>query len=453
MLGAQLRFLVVSLFALSLLVPVGADAENRAGALTVTPLTGAHIFKDSEHLKNSQYYGLAIGYNLNQNFGFELVGTGADVQDEMTARDFRYYTGILNLLYHFRPDKQFVPYISAGGGVAMLDTPGGGFNEDPLLNYGVGFKYFATDWLALRVDARHAVRHQMSFNPVDHGKNYGNFLLSTGLSFQLGGDETQSMKSVDSDHDGVADAIDRCPGTPASVFIDAYGCPRDTDDDGVIDDVDQCPGTVAGAEVDSLGCAILTAPVTDALLVADADFDGVPDAEDRCPNTPAGMPVNERGCLIDSDQDGVFDMDDNCPQTPAGTRVGADGCPDLDAAPITENFAQMDSVRLNIEFASNSSIIAPRYAAEMRRAAEFSRAHPEKVLLVEGHTDNTGSDEVNRKLSQHRADTVRWILVRDYGVDATKIKAKGFGESKPVGDNNTIEGRKSNRRVLVRLMD
>ncbi len=58
----------------------------------------------------------------------------------------------------------------------------------------------------------------------------------------------------DSDGDGVIDADDECPGTPAGVAVDAVGCPLDSDDDGVPDYQDQCPGTPAGAEVNALGC-------------------------------------------------------------------------------------------------------------------------------------------------------------------------------------------------------
>jgi|GEM_PF-171477 len=446
--GFSLRFLLVSLLALSIGLPELAHAQNRAGSLTLTPLMGAHIFKDNEQLKNSAYYGVGLGYNLTENYGLELVGTWANVKDEAAVRDFDYYTSTLNLLYHFRPDKQFVPYLAVGAGAVVMEA-GSGYNEDLLFNYGGGFKWFTTENFALRFDARHALRHEISISPYDNGKNYGNFLISTGLSFQFGGDKAPRAKSNDSDGDGVLDSVDRCPGTASTVFIDKFGCPLDSDGDGVIDDVDHCPETAVGAKVDSLGCPTVVEAVAD----ADADGDGVTDINDTCPDTPVGMAVNALGCPMDSDLDGVFDQDDNCPQTPAGIQVGADGCPELLVAPATENFAQMNSMLLNIEFTSNSSKIDPKYADELRRAAEFSKAHPEKTILVEGHTDSTGSDKANQKLSQQRADSVRWLLIRDYGVDAKQVVAKGFGESQPVATNDTLDGRKSNRRVLVRLMD
>jgi outer membrane protein OmpA-like peptidoglycan-associated protein len=72
--------------------------------------------------------------------------------------------------------------------------------------------------------------------------------------------------------------------------------------------------------------------------------------------------------------------------------------------------------------------------------------------VVEGHTDNTGSDSYNLKLSQQRADAVRQYLLAK-GISGTRIEAKGFGEMQPVGDNATAEGRALNRRVVFRRND
>ena len=72
-----------------------------------------------------------------------------------------------------------------------------------------------------------------------------------------------------------------------------------------------------------------------------------------------------------------------------------------------------------------------------------------RVATVNG----TGSASANKRLSQKRADTVRWILVRDYGVNRSDLKAKGFGEKNPVADNSKLMGRMANRRVLIKLVD
>lgn len=101
---------------------------------------------------------------------------------------------------------------------------------------------------------------------------------------------------VDSDGDGVIDANDQCPNTPAGATVDANGCevivpPADSDGDGVADSNDLCPNTTPGATVDANGCEITPPP-------ADSDGDGVADANDQCPNTPAGTTVDSTGCAV-----------------------------------------------------------------------------------------------------------------------------------------------------------
>ena len=113
----------------------------------------------------------------------------------------------------------------------------------------------------------------------------------------------------------------------------------------------------------------------------------------------------------------------------------------------------MPCSKLEITFASNSSVIDPKFNDQMQNAANFAKAHPGKKLLVEGYTDNTGSAAINERMSQKRADTVRWVLVRDYGVNSADLKARGFGESNPIADNNTQIGRMANRRVVIKLVD
>lgn len=131
----------------------------------------------------------------------------------------------------------------------------------------------------------------------------------------------------DADGDGVPDSIDTCPGTPTTVTVDANGCPvsapgtPDDDADGVPNDIDQCPNTAATTTVDANGCAASQ---------RDSDGDGVKDNLDQCPDTPTGATVDANGCApsqLDSDGDRVTDNLDLCPNTPARTPVDANGCP------------------------------------------------------------------------------------------------------------------------------
>ena len=108
------------------------------------------------------------------------------------------------------------------------------------------------------------------------------------------------------------------------------------------------------------------------------------------------------------------------------------------------------TLRLDVLFETNRSVVRPESFAELDRAARMLLEHPTLRLEVRGHTDAVGSDRANQRLSQARAAAVRDHLVAA-GVDAARIVAQGYGESMPVASNETEEGRALNRRVEVRL--
>jgi outer membrane protein OmpA-like peptidoglycan-associated protein len=92
--------------------------------------------------------------------------------------------------------------------------------------------------------------------------------------------------------------------------------------------------------------------------------------------------------------------------------------------------------------------LRPAARERLARLSGIVLAHPGLILEVEGHTDSTGSDEFNQKLSEQRAGTTRSYLV-DQGLTASQLTAKGFGKTMPVADNSTAEGRQKNRRVEI----
>jgi len=243
---------------------------------------------------------------------------------------------------------------------------------------------------------------------------------------------------TDSDRDGVYDGLDRCPDTPRGWPVDTEGCPIDTDGDGVPDGADACPNTPKGVRVDARGCPI------------DADGDGVPDGIDRCANTPKGARVDARGCGIDSDGDGVYDGIDQCPDTPRGVRVDARGCPAQETAPSFFPAGQTTLVLHGVYFASDKAELTEASRSVLDGVAVQLQAYPEVRVEVAGHTDSTNTEPYNQALSERRAEAVRAYL-ESRGVAAERMTAHGYGESVPIADNTTFEGRTLNRRVeLVR---
>lgn len=240
--------------------------------------------------------------------------------------------------------------------------------------------------------------------------------------------------ALDSDKDEVNDNTDKCPGTPVGQKVDINGCPlaaADTDRDGVSDAFDKCPGTTVGTKVDLAGCT------------RDSDKDGVNDELDICANTPAGLKVDTKGCLLpaaDADHDGIADSLDKCPGTRAGSKVDTNGC--IEIVLIKGTKLVIDG----IVFKTGSAVIDDVSALVLAKAAVAISNAPDARIVIAGYTDNVGSARSNQKLSELRAAAVKSYLVKS-GVPYSQMSSKGYGESEPIVDNQTIENRADNRRI------
>ncbi|MFL5459473.1 MAG: OmpA family protein [Gemmatimonadales bacterium] len=100
-----------------------------------------------------------------------------------------------------------------------------------------------------------------------------------------------------------------------------------------------------------------------------------------------------------------------------------------------------------ILFDTGKSDIKPESTPTLKEIAATLKQHPELKIEVQGHTDNVGKPDANLKLSQARADAVKQALTTEYGINASQLTAKGYGDTKPATDNKTAEGRANNRRV------
>jgi outer membrane protein OmpA-like peptidoglycan-associated protein len=103
-------------------------------------------------------------------------------------------------------------------------------------------------------------------------------------------------------------------------------------------------------------------------------------------------------------------------------------------------------------FATGKSELSVAAMKSVNKLADFLRKHPNRNLLIEGHTDSTGSDKLNMSLSQKRADAVKEALTRK-GVGPGRITTKGYGKKYPVASNDAAAGRSQNRRVEVIILN
>jgi OOP family OmpA-OmpF porin len=137
----------------------------------------------------------------------------------------------------------------------------------------------------------------------------------------------------------------------------------------------------------------------------------------------------------------VTDDKDRCPNTQIGVAVDAIGC--------------FKEVTLRgVLFETNSAVLAEGAKSQIDGAIAQYRTLPPDVqaqtkVTIEGHTDNTGSDAYNQKLSEQRASAVKDYMASQ-GVNPSTISAVGMGETSPTDDNSTKEGRANNRRVVIR---
>jgi len=147
--------------------------------------------------------------------------------------------------------------------------------------------------------------------------------------------------------------------------------------------------------------------------------------------------------LADTDQDGVIDARDLCPNTPEGSAIDNNGCPNKTTKLLT--------VELNVLFDSGKADIKPRFYSELKELATFLQDHPASTVVIEGHTDSKGSAKLNLSLSQKRASAIADVLVDSFRIKPDRVKGVGYGETRPIAENDTAAGRKQNRRVVAEV--
>lgn len=420
-------------------------------------------------------YGFHVpGVPLSEDNAVEVPATGFTSQLFTASGQLRFK---FNNGFMLEENSMFRPYIFGGVGIADVSqnfAPSGVSGPkgvDLLLNAGAGIDVMFTDNLGINYNLMYG---HMSSDDRDMLTNQkvGNdqFMIHTvGVLYLLG-------KSVDTDNDGVSDKNDKCPQTPVGVKVDSDGCAKDSDKDGIPDHEDSCPKVagiaqfkgcpdtdgdgiqdsedacpevkgVASAKgcpdadgdgiVDSEDDCVDIAGIEAFKGCPDTDGDGIKDSEDDCPNVKG--PAENKGCP-DTDGDGILDKNDKCP-----TVVGVasnNGCPE-----IKEETKEIFRKALKgVQFESGKDIIKSSSYDILHNVATIMKENPSYKLRIDGHTDSQGDDAANMQLSKDRAASVKKYLVED-GVEASRLSAFGYGETKPKATNDTAAGRAENRRV------
>ncbi len=445
---------------LALFVAVAATSEvqaQRAGTFEVGVFpTVAYFDKALRLIQAKGGPGARLGFFLTDHLALEAEGSWVPTNGPNDV-DVKYMPLHARLVLNV-PAGEHIGVLIGGGYTHTRFRDGGYRLSDHGATGNAGLRLGLGDVTSIRIDA------YVDYIPSPDNGSSDNWHwgFQPGLSFLLGG---RSSGPRDRDADGVPDDVDQCKKTPAGDRVDAKGCTvRDADGDGVFDDADTCADTPAGDKVDEMGCS----------LPKDADGDGVLDDADACADTPAGDKVDAKGCSLpkDADGDGVLDDADACANTPAGEQVDAKGCPlpkdgdgdgvndDTDRCPSTPAGVEVDAdgcqvlfqptkktlILEGVNFEVGKSTLTPESETILNGVAESLVANDSIRVQVTGHTDNTGSLALNRRLSRDRALSVRAYLV-SRGVAEDRLTARGFGPDQPVASNKTTEGRALNRRV------
>jgi len=455
-------------------------------------------FKANYGIRFSKYMSPLFDLSLGATLGKQGLYDSSDAPNRFEGSAFQ-----TNLAVHFKPVSSEVlqPFISAGAGYFNYndDSPSSviarGNNSSGLtVPLGIGLKFNITDAFSMFYHSQYSIKYTGdAYNGIDPESDDRYWLHELGVAFNFGmedrdGDRVADDKDAcpdipglkkldgcpDSDMDGIADKDDDCPDVAG--LMEYNGCP-DSDGDGIIDGNDDCPD-VKGEEMYN-GC-----PDTDGdgigdgddecidepgleryngCPIPDSDGDGFNDEEDACPNVAGeneGCPDTDgdgfhdgvdncvdaagtvRGCP-DTDSDGIADKDDACPNE-AGIPE-KQGCP---AVPTPTREEIINSWRgPNIQFVSG---LQPDeyYDENLNKVLEFHKQYPDAYIHLGGYSDSSGSESSNMRISERRARKVFDALV-SAGIPAEQMTYEAYGESNPVADNDTREGRLKNRRVEV----
>jgi OOP family OmpA-OmpF porin len=463
-----LKKMPLLLFIFVCLLPLSARSEIKAGSVEISPFAGYTFFDDQHNLENQFVIGGRLGYNITKNFGIEgtwdWTKTYVDDKSLTFTRQGQFTRPIssvfitqydIDLLYHFIPEGRFNPYLAAGYGIVHF-TPKINNKNLSVLNYGGGVKYWMVDNIALRLD----VRDNMIFDEHLH-----NVAATVGLVFAFGGDKPAPAPApmaapvvpIQPEPEAAPARVSEPPLEPVPAAEPTpermkYCISLNIEYD--IDKADIRPEY--NPEVARVGDFMKKYPTTTAVIEGYTDEVGGDDYNIQLSQRRAESVVKS---LVDN-----FGIDPSrlSAKGYGKTRPVANNASDagkqknrhidaiIDCAIDVKELAapaERLCMTLKVEFATNSAEIQSRYNGEVNKVGEYMKKYPTTTAVIEGHTDNVGSSELNMRLSQQRAENVVKYLVGKFGIEQSRLSAKGYGSTRRIAYNSTADGRQKNRRI------
>jgi type IX secretion system PorP/SprF family membrane protein len=234
-------------------------------------------------------------------------------------------------------------------------------------------------------------------------------------------------------------------GIPANFIV----IPDTLEHRNITTGINNKPETVIEILPDTTTVKNITATEVSSEIITADDFDndGIADTIDNCPYIKGSATSN--GCP-DSDGDGVIDMADDCPMESGS--VLTNGCPDTTIATSTTTTQTLIKKFDNILFATGSKGIRTDDIFDIiERAIDILYADKQSVVILSGHTDAEGDEYHNMLLSQARTEVVKKYMMRQ-GIDENRITTVAYGETMPLENNKTKDGKQLNRRVEINII-
>jgi OOP family OmpA-OmpF porin len=411
--------LLLMLTGLLLLGVTSASAANLEGSFSVSPIIGGYTFDDKQHLDTNLVYGGRIGFNFTQAIGIEAFMEYVETdRSNGGIKGLSMYRYGGELLYHFIPNSTFVPYVA--GGYAGLNFDGD--NKRSIrgaFEYGVGAKYFLNDRFALRSDVRHII--------YTYDKTYNNLEYTIGAYIPFGGVKP-AAKPVEPVPEQVA-AIP-APVTPPTIVAEPKKTPAAN--------LYVAPQTITKGQSTTLSwnssdaseCVIQPA-------IAQFKESGSVDLQGDLQITPEESTSYTLTCRGDGGS------------STSSAKITVNQPPQ--PVPVVEPVTSLppSTPAISVLFDFDKSNIKPEYNDELNKLGKFLKNNPTASVTIDGYTDNIGSKRVNQRLSTHRSQKARSYLIKNFGIDESRITVKGLGFSKPVASNSTRKGRALNRRIEV----
>jgi len=415
-------------------------AENRAGAVTISPFVGGYLLDYNQQEENRPIFGLRGGYNFTKSLGAEaMFGYSLTKKSpEFGSKETDLYRYGIDILYHFMPDSKFVPFVAIGGGGTNFNTPSTPSAKSHyagLVSYGGGIKYFVADNVALRADVRHAV--------LIHDTGDNNFEYSAGLTFQFGG-----VKKAATPLQPCADCSQQKASVAATPVADTTA-----------------PTVTLTVPVNDAKAA----PINQNIIAAFSEaMDPASITAETFSLTQDSTPV--QGKVTQTASTATFTPARKLEKGKQYTAIITTGARDLAGNAMANNYmwkfkafsapvvVKVLSKLENSHFLFDRSDINENGKTILDHNIKIMKGDSAINVRVSGYTSAAGTAEYNQKLSERRAQAVKDYLVKTGGIDENRITAIGYGETSPSmfeahPSNKLSDAAHANMRVIVEVIE